>query len=88
MVISALFVGPNIFSKCGNLMDLLLLVFELICFVIFVVDGGGYLLCNSSYVASPSMIFGSSMNLHSGCSCVVALPSVWGQVIYMLLVFF
>ena len=66
VVIYALFVGPNIFSKCGNLMDLLLLVSELICFVIFVADGRGSLVRTSSSVASLSIIAGASMNLNSG----------------------
>ena len=88
IVIYDLFIGPNIFSKCGDWMNSFLLIYDFLWFVIFVVGGRGTLLYTYSYVASPYMIFGSSMNLHSGCSLAVALPSVWGQVIYMLLVSF
>ena len=76
------------FSNCGDWIDLFLLFSELICLIIFVADGGGYFVCTSSYVASPSIFSVASMNLHSGCSRSVSLPPVWGQVIYVVLVSF
>ena len=47
---------------------------------------GGDIWCtNSSSIASTYMIVRYPMNLRSGCSWAVALPSVWGQVIYLVL---
>ena len=73
------------FSKCGDWIYFCLLVFELLCFVIFLVDGGVSLVWNSSSVASPSTIVGTSMNLYSGYRLAVALPYVCGKVIYVVL---
>ena len=42
--------------------------------------------CTSYYVVSPSITVLSSINLYIGFSQAVALPYVWGQLIYMLLV--
>ena len=67
-------------------MDLHLLVSESICFFILVSDDRGYLVCTLSSDASPYIIFGSSMNLHRGCSGAFELPYVWGQAIYVVLV--
>ena len=72
--------------KCGNWIDLCLLIYESLWFFIFLDDWKGYLVWSSSSIDSPSMIFGSSMNLYSGCILAVALPSVCGQVIYVVLV--
>ena len=63
-------------------MDLLLLVYESLCFVVFVSDGRGSLFCTSYYVTSPSLIVIDSIS----SSFYVALLSVWGQLICMLLV--
>ena len=46
----------------------------------------GFLVFTYYSVDSSSITDGASMNLHSGFSQDFALPSVWGQVIYMLLV--
>ena len=43
-------------------------------------------MCASSSVASPYIFVGASINLHSSCSRSALLPSVWGQVIWVLLV--
>ena len=55
-------------------------------FFIFVADGRVYLVWTSSSVASTYIIVRASMNLHSGWIQAVFLPSVWGQVVYVVLV--
>ena len=52
-------------SKCGKSMDLFLMVSESLYFVILVADDSGSLVCTSSSFASPSIIVGASMNLHT-----------------------
>ena len=54
----------------------------------FVAGGRGYLACTSSSVDSTSINIGASMNLHSGFRLAVVLRTVWGQIIYVLLVSF
>ena len=73
-------------SKCGDWTDFFLLVSELLYFGIFLADSKISLVWTSSSVDSPSMIFGASMNLYISFRRAVALPFVFGQVVYVVLV--
>ena len=74
------------FSKCVDLIDFCLLVSESLCFVIFIAYRRGSLVWISSSIASTSTIVEASIKLHSGCILIVVLLSVFGQIIYLVLV--
>ena len=75
-VIVDVFTGKHISLKCGEAIDQSSADWNLCCFSGLDVNGRGWNFWISAYNPQESSTVGASMNLHSACNVLFALPSV------------